>query len=261
MRDFGRFGLRCSQWCIPAWPTLFCIVAAFLVVNIVYSLKLKNMVILDVMCIASGFVLRVLGGTVLADVQPSGWLILCTIMIALFLAFCKRRHEIISLNDMVGTHRRVLSEYGVTFLDQMIAVAAAGSLMSYALYTVSEETVVHFGTRNLVFTVPFVIYGIFRYLFLIYRKALGRNPTSLVLGDPPLLVNIGLWLVITIYLYFVLSDFHLTCQYSEPVKEIGKHRGHLPILLAPSSKLQGIGKFRSPARSHPADRHKQKSPP
>jgi 4-hydroxybenzoate polyprenyltransferase len=183
-------------------PTFFGIVAAFLAINVAYSLRIKEIVILDVMCIAGSFVLRVLAGTALVGVRPSDWLILCTIMVALFLGFCKRRHEIVLMKDRASNHRGVLVEYGVTFLDQMISVATAGTIITYALYTVSNETVVRFGTRNLVFTVPFVIYGVYRYLYLVHQKTSGGNPASLVLSDTPLLVNAILWLGAILYILY-----------------------------------------------------------
>ena len=120
--------------------------------NIAYSIKIKHLVILDVMCIAFGFVLRVLAGTALAGVQPSDWLIICTITISLFLGFSKRRHELALIGNNANNHRKVLTDYSVTFLDQMIAVATACTVMSYALYTIADETVARFGTRNLLFT-------------------------------------------------------------------------------------------------------------
>ncbi|CAB5115265.1 hypothetical protein D3OALGB2SA_2640 [Olavius algarvensis associated proteobacterium Delta 3] len=175
----------------------FFIVVTYILMNIFYTLKLKQLVILDVMCIASGFVLRVLAGTSLAGVVPSDWLILCTITLSLFLGFSKRRHEIIFIGHEAGNHRKVLTQYSLPFLDQMISVATACTVISYALYTVSDETVSRFGTRNLIFTLPFVFYGIYRYLYLIHERKSGGNPTSAFLYDRPLLINCLLWGVVT----------------------------------------------------------------
>jgi len=174
----------------------FCLIlVSYLLLNMAYSVTIKHMVILDVMCVAFGFVLRVLAGTELADVRPSDWLLICTITLSLFLGFSKRRHELALIGGNANNHRRVLSEYSIGFLDQMIGITTASSVMSYALYTVSSETVARFGTRNLILTIPFVLYGIFRYLYLIHQKQVGGNPTTAVLTDIPLLLNAVLWLV------------------------------------------------------------------
>jgi 4-hydroxybenzoate polyprenyltransferase len=175
-------------------PLFGFIQTAYILMNLSYSLKLKHLVILDVMVIALGFVLRVLAGTALAGVSPSDWLILCTLTLSFFLGFGKRRHELVSLEEGANDHREVLNAYSIPFLDQMIAVVTACTVMSYALYTMSPETVNRFGTRNLIFTIPFVIYGIFRYLYLIYHKKNGGNPSSIVISDRPFLVNGFLWL-------------------------------------------------------------------
>lgn len=171
----------------------FLIIVAYLIMNTAYSLKIKQIVILDVMCIAFGFVFRVLAGTTLAGVEPSDWLILCTITISLFLGFSKRRHELVLLDANANNHRTVLTEYSMTFLDQMISVATACTVIAYALYTISDETVARFGTKNLIFTIPFVIYGIYRYLYLTYHKQTSGNPTTSVLTDLPLFINGLLW--------------------------------------------------------------------
>jgi 4-hydroxybenzoate polyprenyltransferase len=182
--------------------TFFAILSAYVAMNVAYSIKIKHIVILDVMCIAFGFVLRVIAGTALVDVRPSDWLIICTITLSLFLGFSKRRHEVILIGHEATNHRKVLTDYSITFLDQMIAVATACTVMSYALYTIEDETVAKFGTSNLVFTIPFVIYGIYRYLYLIHRKETGGNPTSTVLTDLPLFLNGILWLGVVIFIIY-----------------------------------------------------------
>lgn len=180
----------------------FAILVAYVVMNIAYTLKIKEMVILDVMFIAFGFVIRVLAGTELAGVRPSDWLIICTITISLFLGFSKRRHELSLMGNNSINHRKVLTHYSIPFLDQMIAVATACTVMSYALYTVAGETVTRFGTRNLVFTIPFVLYGIYRYFYLIHHKEKGGNPTSAVLTDLPLFLDGIFWLIAVILIIY-----------------------------------------------------------
>lgn len=171
------------------------ILLTYLLLNIAYSIKLKEVVILDAMAIAAGFVLRVLGGAVLINVPASEWLIICTVLLSLFLGFSKRRHELTLLENQANSHRSVLQYYSPYLLDQLIGIVTASTVMSYALYTISEETVRKFGTTHLIYTVPFVLYGIFRYLYLIHRREQGGNPTKLVLTDIPLLINISLWIL------------------------------------------------------------------
>jgi len=182
--------------------SFFVILASYAVMNIGYTIKIKQLVILDVMCISFGFVFRVIAGTALVGVRPSDWLIICTITLSLFLGFSKRRHELILIGHKATNHRKVLTDYSITFIDQMIAVATACTVMSYALYTIADETVAKFGTSNLVFTIPFVIYGIYRYLYLIHRKETGGNPTSTVLTDLPLFLNGLLWLGLVIFIIY-----------------------------------------------------------
>jgi len=167
-----------------------------------YSVWLKHLVILDVLTVAVGFVLRAVAGAVAVDVEISGWLLICTVLVALFLALGKRRHEYLALRGEAAAHRPILAEYSEGFLDQMIAVVTACTVTAYALYTMSPETVAKFHTRLLPLTLPFVIYGVFRYLYLLYRHQLGGNPSDLFLSDRALLVNTVLWmlaLVVIIY--------------------------------------------------------------
>lgn len=173
----------------------FLITLAYFLLQAAYSFYLKHVVILDVFAIASGFVLRVLAGAVVIDVYISSWLIICTILLSLFLGMSKRRHELETLEKKAQTHRRVLEKYSPYFLDQMISVVTASTVVCYALYTMSEETITKFGTKNLIFTVPFVLYGIFRYLYLIHQKGEGGNPENILVSDKPLLVSIFLWAI------------------------------------------------------------------
>jgi 4-hydroxybenzoate polyprenyltransferase len=180
----------------------FLIILGYLALNVAYTLKAKEIVIIDVMIISAGFVLRVLAGTVLAHVEPSSWLVLSTIMISLFLGFVKRRNELLVNGGKADNQRSVLIKYTIPFLDQMISVATAGTAITYTLYTVAEETATRFGTKKLIYTIPFVLYGIFRYLFIGYSKQMGENPTRVLLGDWPLLVNCALWATTVFFLIY-----------------------------------------------------------
>jgi 4-hydroxybenzoate polyprenyltransferase len=167
----------------------------YLVLQTAYSMWLKHVVILDVFVIAAGFLIRVVAGGLAIKVEISSWLLICTILLALFLAMGKRRYELVLLDKDAASHRPILREYNTYLLDQMISVVTASTLLAYCLYTISPETVAKFGTRNLIFTVPFVLYGIFRYLYLIHQKAEGGTPESLIIRDKPLLVDIFLWIL------------------------------------------------------------------
>jgi 4-hydroxybenzoate polyprenyltransferase len=174
----------------------------YLVILSAYSVSLKHLVILDVLTLASGFVLRAVAGAVAIDVPFSNWLLLVTLLAALFIGLSKRRAELVSLADGASGHRRILAEYSPYLLDQMIGVVTASTLIAYAFYTISPEVVQRFGTDRLIYTVPFVIYGIFRYLYLIHQRAEGGNPSELLVTDRPLLGCLALWaLAVVIILY------------------------------------------------------------
>jgi len=175
--------------------SFFFVVLAYFLLQLAYSFSLKHIVILDVFAIAFGFALRVVAGAVIINVEISSWLLICTILLALFLGFSKRRHELVVLEDGAQEHRKVLTDYSSYLLDQMISVVTASTVVSYALYTMSKETIEKFGTRNLIFTVPFVLYGIFRYLYLIHKKEEGGSPESILVTDKPLMVSILLWAI------------------------------------------------------------------
>ena len=174
-------------------PSFALILGAYMVLNVLYTLWFKHMVILDVMSISLGFVLRVEAGGEATGVAVSRWLFLCTTFLALFLAFSKRRHEITLLNEDAAGQRPVLDHYSPAFLDQMINVVTASAVVSYALYAVAPETVQKFHTEDLIYTIPLVLYGIFRYLYLLYQRPGERNPTEAILRDLPFLINMGLW--------------------------------------------------------------------
>ncbi len=190
-------GLSCLCLAVAFWlePQFGLVAAIYFALLAGYSLKLKQIVILDVMVIALGFVLRVVSGALVIQVEISSWLLLCTILLALFLALSKRRHELVLLDKYAVTHRKILREYSPYFLDQMIAVVTASTLMAYALYTMSAETIAKFNTTHLNLTVPFVLYGIFRYLYLVHQRGKGGSPTTIMLTDAPLIINVFLWLV------------------------------------------------------------------
>ena len=165
--------------------------AAYVALNLLYSYALKHVVILDVISISLGFVLRAVAGAVAISVHFSDWLVVCTLLLAVFLALAKRRHELVTL---AGTdHREILAEYSPYLLDQMIAVVTASCLMAYVFYTLAPETVEKYRTDRLAFTIPFVLYGIFRYLYLVHGKEEGGSPTDLLLTDRPLLADVALW--------------------------------------------------------------------
>lgn len=184
-------GALAGAWALSAATALF--VALYAILNTGYSLGLKHVVIVDVMVIALGFVLRVLGGGAAVEVVVSRWLVLCTIFLALFLALSKRRHEIELLAHEAPGQRRVLSSYSPAFLDQMINVVTASAVVSYALYATAPETAARFGTDSLVYTLPLVLFGVFRYLYLIYQAPEEKNPTEALMGDWPFLLNMALW--------------------------------------------------------------------
>ena len=178
------------------------VLGAYLLLNLLYTLWFKHMVILDVMCIGLGFVLRVLAGSQATGVEVSSWLFLCTTFLALFLAFSKRRHEITLLAGGAAGQRPVLDHYSPAFLDQMINVVTASSVVSYALYAVAPETVAKFHTRRLIYTIPLVLFGIFRYLYLMYQRPERQNPTEAILRDPPFLINIFLWGLAVVWIVY-----------------------------------------------------------
>jgi 4-hydroxybenzoate polyprenyltransferase len=195
--SFLVFAILCLIAAYIINPYFGLIVLIYMVMNILYSFWLKQLVILDVMTISVGFVLRVIAGAIIINVPTSEWLIICTMLLSLFLGFSKRRSELVLLENLANTHRSVLTHYSSHFLDQMIGIVTASTVMSYALYTISEETILKFGTKDLIYTVPFVLYGIFRYLYMVHKKQEGGNPTQAVLTDIPIIVNVVLWVLVT----------------------------------------------------------------
>ena len=177
--------------------------AGYLLISLAYQLVLKHVVILDVLAVASGYVLRAAAGATAIQVVISEWLLICTILLALFLVLSKRRQELVGLEDAAIAHRPILGEYSPYLLDQMIAVVTASTVMSYALYTISARTVAEVGSNRLMYTIPFVIYGVFRYLYLVHQKNQGAAPDRVLLTDLPLIINIllyGLAVITILYL-------------------------------------------------------------
>jgi 4-hydroxybenzoate polyprenyltransferase len=186
-----------------ALGTPFLLVAiSYLALQALYSGPLKHVVIIDVLTLSIGFVLRAVAGAVAVNVQFSHWLLVCTILLALFVALAKRRHELVLLAGDASSHRPILGEYSPYLLDQMIAMVTASTLIAYIVYTVSPETQQKFGTEWLGLTIPFPLYGIFRYLYLVHRREGGGSPADLLLTDRPLLICVALWaLAVAIIIY------------------------------------------------------------
>jgi 4-hydroxybenzoate polyprenyltransferase len=169
------------------------VVAGYVVMQVCYTYGLKRVALVDLFVIAAGFVLRALAGAVAVRVTISPWLLLCTLLLALFLALCKRRHEKVVLDGLEGETRPSLRQYDSKLLDQLISMIGAATMVCYALYTLAPETVTKFGTNRLGLTIPFVIFGLFRYLDLVYRHEKGGQPEQILLTDVPLLVDLALY--------------------------------------------------------------------
>ncbi len=172
----------------------------YVISNVAYSLGLKNVVLLDVFIIAGGFMLRILAGTVGVGIPPSQWLLLCGFMIALFLGFAKRRAELYTASGDGASQRKVLNHYQPVLLDKMIVITATGVILAYSLYTMSPATIQIHHTEALIYTVPFVMYGIFRYIFTLHYRATGADPSLEIFRDPHILLSILGWLVVTLWL-------------------------------------------------------------
>ena len=177
----------------------------YLALNVLYSFRLKEVVIVDVLSVSLGFVIRAVAGGAAIGVAVSDWLLICTVLFALFLSLSKRRHELTSLSDAAAGHRAILAEYSPYLLDQMIGVVTASCLMAYAFYTTAEETRQKFQTDRLAWTIPFVLYGIFRYLYLVHQKEKGGSPTDVLLTDLPLLLDVALWAAAVVFIVYTAS--------------------------------------------------------
>jgi len=181
-------------WGAFCGPGLFLVLLIYTTIQFLYDYRLREMVILDVFCVSSGFFLRVIAGAVAIQVAISHWLIICTVLLSMLLALGKRRQEMLFLGQAdAGNHRKVLSLYNLSLLDQMIGIVTAATLLSYMLYCVSPETIEKFKTDHLIYSFPFVFYGIFRYLYLLHNKNQGDAPEKILVSDLPLLVSVMLW--------------------------------------------------------------------
>ena len=186
--------------------TSFTIIFIFYIVLMLsYIFFLKNIIILDVLVVAIGFVCRALAGVLALNVEISPWLLVCTFLVSLLVLLGKRRHEVCTLGEQAFQHRKVLREYSLEFVDQMIAVVTSSTLVIYSLYTFSEQTIMRLHTKFMPVTIPFVCYGIFRYLYLVYQKKLGGSPEILFVKDSVFLTNIILWGVTSILCIYFLS--------------------------------------------------------
>lgn len=178
-------------------------VFSYFAITVLYSAGLKNIVILDVFTIAAGFILRILGGAFIINVEISSWLMLTTMFISLFLAVMKRRSELKHTSrDETPTTRKVLAHYPIEFIDQMSTVTSAGVIICYALYTVSQRTVSIFKTEHLIYTTPFVVFGIFRYMYLVYIGKKGENTSELLLSDLPMIINLLFYILTVVVIIY-----------------------------------------------------------
>lgn len=176
-------------------PLFALTLGGYLLLQIAYSFLLKRIAMIDVLVIAGGFVLRAIGGAIVIQVQFSPWLLVCTFLLATFLGLCKRRQELATIpaSSLAGVTRESLSVYSEKLLDRLIVIATVATLVSYAVYTLSDATLEKFGDARLGLTFPFVLFGLFRYLYLVYHRELGEQPERVLLTDPPILINVGLY--------------------------------------------------------------------
>jgi len=194
-----------SATALAAGQMVAVVVGAYAVMNLAYSFALKNVVILDVFIIAAGFLLRILAGTLGIGIEPSQWLLVCGLFLTLFLGFTKRRAELLSLAGDSLIHRKALLHYNAALLDKFISICAAGAILSYSLYTMSPDTVRIHGTTNLIYTIPFVIYGMFRYLYLLHAKQAGTDTSRDMAGDGHLVAAVVGWGAVS---FFLISGAH-----------------------------------------------------
>jgi 4-hydroxybenzoate polyprenyltransferase len=195
---------------VVAWRVgagFFAVSVIFLGLNVLYSFVLKRIVLLDVVSISLSFIIRAVAGVAaLQEVEPgielSPWLLICTLFLSLFLAFCKRRHELVNIEDP-GSHREALDEYSPILIDQLVGITAGGSILSYSIYTIWPDTVERFGTTDLVYTIPLVLIGVMRYLYLVYSKDKGESPSEMLLSERFILITVFLWILLVVAIFYV----------------------------------------------------------
>jgi len=183
-------------------PRFITVLAAYFLFNLAYSFGLKNVLLLDVFIVAAGFMFRIVGGAYAINVQVSSWLVLCSLFISLLLGFAKRRGELAVAPPEGGAGRRVLRLYSTSFIDQLLTIAAAGTVISYALYTVAPRTIETFKTEKLIYTTVFVLYGVFRYIYLTQTTSKVENPTGAVTSDGPIILTGLLWILSCVVLIY-----------------------------------------------------------
>lgn len=178
------------------------VLALYFLLNVGYSFGLKKIVILDVMMVSAGFLLRALAGAAVIDVEASRWLFLCTLMLALMLTTGKRYHEFSFLQSEATNHRMSLKSYSLSLLNSMLLISGASSILTYSLYTISEETIAHIGSPNLIYSTLFVVFGVFRYLYLLYNREEGGDPARVIVSDIPFVINGILWLLSILFIVY-----------------------------------------------------------
>lgn len=193
-------------WAHSLHGLFFYVVASYLFIQFAYSIWLKKVALVDIMIIALGFVIRAIAGATVIGAKLSPWLLLCTFLLALFLALCKRRAEKSELDETSSATRSSMKKYDIKLLDQLVAIVSSATIICYSIYTLSETTYEKFGTYALGFTIPFVMFGVFRYLDITYRKNEAQRPDKVLLTDMPMLLNIAFYglTVVIIFCFFVV---------------------------------------------------------
>ena len=186
-----------------ASPGILFVLGGYFVLNILYSLFLKRIVIFDVMVVAFGFLLRIIAGAVAIGVATSRWILLTTLFLSLFLGFCKRSKEI-HLDDEYANHRPVLEHYSIALLNSLIIICITLTIIAYSLYIMDPQTVARLGTDMLIVTIPLVLFGLFRYLFVVYKKDKGGDPVEVIIAEPAIMIDIALWGVVTLGILYLL---------------------------------------------------------
>ena len=200
-------GLACMYLAYRVGTSFFITSIVFFVLNFLYSFFFKKMVLLDVMSISLSFIIRAIAGVealhgIAADIELSPWLLICTLFLSLFLSFSKRRHELVTMAD-AEAHRETLAEYSPLLIDQLVGISASGAVLSYSLYTIWPDTVAKFGTNDLVYTIPLVLLGIMRYLYLVYSKEKGGSPTEVLLTEKFMLNIVFAWILLVVAIFYV----------------------------------------------------------